>query len=349
MRILVHEFVSGGGLAGRSVKPSLAREGAAMLTALLEDLASLGGHQIVTTADARFPLRPPAGVEVATMGARSHARVLDHLLGSADAAWLIAPETGGCLEHLVARAERAGTIVLGSASSPIRHAADKARLPRRLARHGVRHPMTELLHDHDDARLAAERLGFPVIVKPERGAGCDGVFVARHEGELGAAVTFSRRASRAKSVLLQQYVRGVPASVSLVADGARAIPLTVNRQLIRGRSALSYRGGRTPLEHPMARRAAAAALGACRAIAGLRGYVGVDLIVTKTDAVVIEINPRLTTSYLGARIAIDDNIAALAIAACFGSLPARPAIRRSVRFDTAGRVVVTTSPPRRKG
>ena len=43
MRILVHEFVSGGGLAGRPVPASLAREGAAMLTALVADLAAIRG------------------------------------------------------------------------------------------------------------------------------------------------------------------------------------------------------------------------------------------------------------------------------------------------------------------
>ena len=55
MRILVHEFVSGGGFAGRDVPASLAREGAAMRTALVSDLAAIGRHQIVTTADPRFP------------------------------------------------------------------------------------------------------------------------------------------------------------------------------------------------------------------------------------------------------------------------------------------------------
>jgi hypothetical protein len=56
VRILVHEFFSGGGLAGRDVPASLGREGSAMLTALVADLAALDGHHIVTTMDPRFPL-----------------------------------------------------------------------------------------------------------------------------------------------------------------------------------------------------------------------------------------------------------------------------------------------------
>ena len=74
MRILVHEFVSGGGFAGQDVPASLAREGAAMRTALVADLAAIGGHQIVTTADPRFPLEAPPGVEVVTLRRRKRAR-----------------------------------------------------------------------------------------------------------------------------------------------------------------------------------------------------------------------------------------------------------------------------------
>jgi predicted ATP-grasp superfamily ATP-dependent carboligase len=33
----------------------------------------------------------------------------------------------------------------------------------------------------------------------------------------------------------------------------------------------------------------------------LRGYIGVDLVLTEEEAVVIEVNPRLTTSYVGLR------------------------------------------------
>ena len=131
MRILVHEFVSGGGLAGQRIPPSLGREGAAMRGALVADLAALRQHRIVTTADPRFPLRPRPRVEVVALPPGSAER-LDDLLASADAAWLVAPETGGHLEKLAARAEKKGTALLGPGARAIRRAADKAGLARRL-------------------------------------------------------------------------------------------------------------------------------------------------------------------------------------------------------------------------
>jgi len=342
MRILVFEFASGGGLAGRPVPKSLAREGRAMLSALVADLARIGRHEIVTTADRRFTLHAPRGVDVVTIG-RGGAALLDDLIASVDAVWLIAPETDGWLEGLTAKVERTGTMLLGTGSAAIRRAADKRRLPNRLARCGLTHPPTRVVHRHAEARAIAEDLGYPLVVKPARGAGCEGVRLARNGRELRAAIhAVGRRAT--ENVLVQRYIPGVAASVSLLSDGRRAVALAANGQAITAGSTLSYAGGRTPLDHPLAERAIDAAIRTCEAFPGLHGYVGVDLVLTSADAVVIEVNPRLTTAYLGVRSAINrrsgsGNIAEMAIDACAGKLPARPRIARHVRFTSAGRVV----------
>jgi hypothetical protein len=339
MRILVHEFVSGGGFAGRALPASLVREGAAMRDALVTDLAALREHRVVTTTDRRFPLRrPPGGVEIVTLASGGRG-TLDAIFASVDAAWLVAPETDGCLEGLAARATRKGKILLGPDAATIRSAADKARLPKLLAREGISHPATRAVGSIATAKAAAVELGFPLVVKPARGAGCGGVSLVRHRRELRTALEAARRASGSGPVLVQRYVRGVAASVSLLADGRRAVALSVNQQSMRGVRPFVYRGGITPLDHPLAGRAAAVARRVCEALPGLKGYVGVDLVLTDSEAVVIEVNPRLTTAYLGIRVALDANLAGLALAACAGCLPAPPSARRRVSFTAAGRVV----------
>jgi predicted ATP-grasp superfamily ATP-dependent carboligase len=350
VRILVHEFVSGGGLAGRDVPASLGREGRAMLAALVADLRAIGSHKIVVTVDSRFPLAVPPGVEMVTLSPveGSRARLFDALLSSLDAVWLVAPETDRCLERLAARAERKGIAVLGSCAAAIRMASDKARLPRLLAQHGVSHPATRVI---DPSRvgwkaeldIAARALGYPLVVKPARGAGCEGVSVARDAGGLRHAAALACRTEGRGPLVLQRYVRGVAASVSLLADGCRAVALTTNGQSIqsRGGSAsrpFAYGGGTTPLDHPLAGLAGEQAVRVCQAIPGLRGYVGVDLMLTDSEAFVIEVNPRLTTAYLGVRSALDENVAAMVIAACDGTLPELSPARRHVRFTARGRI-----------
>lgn len=343
MRILVYEFVSGGGLAGQPVPVSIAREGSAMLAALVTDLAAVGHHQIVTTTDRRFPFVAPPNVEVVTPSP-GRTTLLDTLIASVDAVWLVAPETDRCLEHLAAKVERAGKVLVGPRAAAIRRASDKTRLPHRLAALGLPHPKTQVLWPGVNEEMAARELGYPVVVKPGRGAGCSGVCLARDGQELRRAVDIARRADQAGPLLLQAFVPGAAASVSLLADGRRAMALSMNAQWVRAATPFVYRGGRTPFDHPLAGRAVEAALRICEALPGLRGYIGVDLVLTESEAVIIEVNPRLTTAYLGLRSALEGNVAALALAACAGALPARPRPQRPVRF-TASRSI--GSPARR--
>jgi predicted ATP-grasp superfamily ATP-dependent carboligase len=342
MRILVHEFVTGGGFAGREVPASLGREGAVMRAALVTDLAAIGRHEIVTTAEHRFPMTAQRGVEVVTLRTQRGAP-LDALMASVDAIWLVAPETSGRLERLAKRAEGTGKLLLGSGAAAIRRASDKARLARRLKRYGVAHPITRCLRHSAEWRTVVQEIGYPVVVKPGRGAGCEGVSLARNARQLRDALDMARRATRRAPLLLQRYVQGVPASVSLLADGRRAMALTVNGQSIGRSGVFSYRGGTTPLDHALAHDAVDEALRACGAMSGLRGYVGVDLVLTKTGAVVIEVNPRLTTAYLGVRAALDANIAELTLAACQGALPDSVPVRRRVRFTASGRIMSRVS------
>jgi len=347
MRIFVHEFVTGGGFSGRAVPASLAREGLAMRTALVADLVAIGHHDIVTTTDSRFTKAAPMGVEVVPIGA-DMTTTFDELLSSADAVWLVAPETDRCLERLAARVERKGKILLGSGAAVIRKASDKADLPRRLARIGVQHPATVTVDSGVDARTTARELGYPVVLKPRRGAGSRGVQLVHNARELESALAVRRRVDATsfstagdkgdRDLVMQRYVRGIPASVSLLADGRRSVALTVNAQRMSTTSGFSYRGGRTPLDHPLTAEAVDAATRTCAALAGLRGYVGVDLVLTDAGPVVIEVNPRLTTAYLGVRAVVDENVAAMALAACGGELPEQPITRRRVRFTASGLV-----------
>jgi predicted ATP-grasp superfamily ATP-dependent carboligase len=76
---------------------------------------------------------------------------------------------------------------------------------------------------------------------------------------------------------------------------------------------LTYHGGRCPLEPNLEARAITLAQSAVDAVGRPRGYVGVDVVLAdRMDRdVVIEINPRLTTSYLGLRQLARTNLMAV--------------------------------------
>ena len=87
----------------------------------------------------------------------------------------------------------------------------------------------------------------------------------------------------------------------------------------------TYRGGKLPLEAPLDARARRIALAAIAALPEPRGYLGVDLVLGEADDGsadrVIEINPRLTTSYVGLRALARSNLAAAMLAVAHGHEP----------------------------
>ncbi|MDB4895655.1 MAG: uncharacterized protein JWN15_1917, partial [Firmicutes bacterium] len=268
MRILVCEYLSGGG--GIAFVEALRIEGKAMLAAVVGDFRRLGQHEVVTVAAAG-----PGGFLAAFRDG----------LRWAEAALVIAPESGGVLAWLSAEVEASGCRLLGSASDAVAVAADKLATGRLLAEGGVLTPLCR----------AVEAGGggvYPSVIKPVDGCGAAGVWLVRNDGERAEAL---RRLLPGGACLEQPYVAGLPASVSLlVGAGGRAQALSLNRQMIEVVDGQFVDCGYPePLStHPLAARARSAAVAACRLIPGLRGFVGVDVVLTDTDVWVIEVNPR---------------------------------------------------------
>src|SRR4029079_326018 len=112
---------------------------------------------------------------------------------------------------------------------------------------------------------------------------------------------------------LESYVPGLAASVALLCAPVGRIRLALCKQRISEDGRLRYLGGELPLSAGLAERARTLANRAVAAMPAAIGYVGVDLVLGRepdgsADAV-IEINPRLTTSYVGLRTAATMNMA----------------------------------------
>jgi predicted ATP-grasp superfamily ATP-dependent carboligase len=98
-----------------------------------------------------------------------------------------------------------------------------------------------------------------------------------------------------------------------------------------------YVGGEAPLDEARSQRAQALALAAIGCLPPAIGYVGVALVLgAASDGsadVVIEVNPRLTTSYLGLRRLLSTNLAAAMLSVADGSTVELRLARSHVRFE----------------
>lgn len=302
MRILVCEFVTGGGMPPDAPIPaSLAREGDLMLRALVHDLLEVPGVEVTVTRDARLPpLRQP--VRSITIDDPRESWVLwEDLAREADAVWPIAPETEGALERFSRMVESAGRRLLNSTAEAVAIASSKAATADALAKAGL--PVVPVWRV---GGLDGPPGDGPWVVKPDDGAGCVDTRLIRDHGEWAAWMEEADRTG----FVVQPFRPGTPASLSMLCRDGRAWLLTVNRQdvFLSGQS-FAYGGGivggipASPLLTDLARGIAAA-------LPGLFGYVGVDFVAGPNGSTILEVNPRLTTSYVGLRRATGLNVAA---------------------------------------
>ncbi len=332
MRIFIHEYMSGGGLSGQPLPGRPAHEGLLMLRAILEDFQALRRHQIRSTVDARLRASVPAELPVTIVDGNRCAEVFAACLDWADAVLLIAPETDGVLAHLSAQVESAGKRLLGSSSETAAAAGDKATTDSLFHTCGLPTPRTRVIRLDGDPTRHVMTFGYPAVVKPVDGAGCEGTSLIRRQAEVPAALRRLQRVTRRQTFLIQEYIAGTPASLSCLSDGTRILPLTLNTQYIRAGSGLSYRGGTVHFDHPSRPVAFGLVKDLQRVLPGLRGYFGVDLVLTRSGPVFIEVNPRLTTAYIGLRRAFPVNLAKAILTSALGRLPTLPKPRGSIRF-----------------
>ena len=237
---------------------------------------------------------------------------LEELSGAVDAVYVIAPESGQTLEKLVETVESSGGASLNCGVDAIRNVSDKMKLCEALKRVGLKVPETVLLdiEKPDEVRRLVEDVGYPLVFKPLDGVSCSGLSVVRDGGDVAGAVEKVARESICKQFIAQKLVRGEAASVCVFSVGEEAVAVTLNKQFVSLGSPSEeskYLGGVVPFNHVLENEALTVARKAVEAVSELKGYVGVDMVLSDEGAYVVEINPRLTASYVGLRKVVGFN------------------------------------------
>ena len=233
----------------------------------------------------------------------------------ADLTLVIAPETDGVLGRLVRLVPDGRR--LGPSPESVDLTADKLALAGHWRAAGVPTPVTLPLWDWPLDRT-------PAVFKPRDGAGSAVTFLAEDPDDAAIYRAYAEEES-SRPLVAQDYVPGRPASVAFLVGPTGAFPLLPAWQLVTVDEQFRYDGVELPIPPALAARAVALGRRAVGCVPGLLGYVGVDLVLGdaadgSADAA-IEINPRLTTSYVGLRELADFNLAGAMLRVARGEDP----------------------------
>jgi predicted ATP-grasp superfamily ATP-dependent carboligase len=343
MRFFIYEYTCGGGLAGQAGAASLRAEGWAMLTAVLSDFKRVPGIEVSTLLEPGYAVDP--AVRGRTVGPGEEEKLFRAEASAADLSFVIAPETDGVLRTRQRWVEEAGGCWLGCSAAAIELTGDKLALARHLLGRKVPTPQSYLVLSGQPV----PSIPFPAVLKPRYGAGSQATFLLRSAAKVVPAQEQAKTEAYHGELILQPFTAGQPVSVALLVGPDGVFPLLPAEQRLSADGRFHYLGGALPLTGALAERAVTLALRVAKAVEGLAGYVGVDLVLGSaadgSEDWAIEINPRLTTSYVGLRTLAEDNLAEVLLRVWRGE--DIPPIRwqpKAVSFHASGAVVCLTSP-----
>lgn len=305
MKLLLCEFITAGGYAGKALPGELTAEGDLMLQALLRDFsdcaAAFAIAELIVLRDMRLPLpeRSADSVTVTvTPVSDNFAAQFAFACAQADAVLLVAPETGGCLLGLTQQVQAAGKQLLGSMPAAVSIATSKSQTSELLQRHGI--PVVPCWREPGVITRETLEQTSQWIVKPDDGVGGEGCHLL---SKLPATLTAGE--------ILQPYIAGEPASLTLLCQNGKAAVWSANRQEsifdTSGYRMKAIEVNGLAYSYDVLEQLAG---GIAAALPGLTGWVGVDIVMTGQGPCVLEVNPRPTTAYAGLRKSVGQNPAA---------------------------------------
>jgi predicted ATP-grasp superfamily ATP-dependent carboligase len=213
--------------------------------------------------------------------------------------------------------------VLASSPKAAQESSNKLHLAKRLEALDMPHP-----HCYSPNEL--DTIEYPVIIKPATGGG--GIFnrIAKNRQEMLAVLEELYRLEKGfteKEIVIQQYLEGIPASVSLLSTKSESLAVAVNEQLIGipwlSRMPFAYCGNVTPFRTVYSEEMETIAEELVLEL-GLLGSNGVDFLVTEKGPVVLEVNSRFQGSLDTVEKATGINLFEAHVGCFRGELPEKP-------------------------
>jgi len=152
--------------------------------------------------------------------------------------------------------------------------------------------------------IEAER----IVVKAKDGVGCEDLYLIE-KFQKNTIIDLIEHDKKSE-YFTQPYIDGQHASLSLICWQGDCLLLTANKQQIEKVN------GTLELRECIVNSLSRSLFlefskSLISQLPGLKGYVGVDLLIVDKEIYLVEVNPRLTTSYVGLRTALNINPASL--------------------------------------
>ncbi|USI73039.1 carbamoyl-phosphate synthase large subunit [Sphingomonas morindae] len=196
---------------------------------------------------------------------------------------------------LAGELERAGIPILGTSPDAIDLAEDRERFAALVERLGLRQPRNGIARSREEALSVADRVGYPVLIRPSYVLGGRAMEIVDGPDQLDAYIATAVQVSGESPVLIDQYLRdAIEVDVDAIADGTDVVVAGVMQHIEEagvhsGDSActLPPYSLSAPVIEEIRRQADALA----RALK-VKGLMNIQFAVKDEQVYLIEVNPR---------------------------------------------------------
>ncbi|MBA5224584.1 ATP-grasp domain-containing protein [Streptomyces griseoaurantiacus] len=201
-----------------------------------------------------------------------------------------------------ALAERLG--LPGNTVASMLACRDKGTTRRLLAEAGVPSAASKRVDSPEAASHAADRIGYPVVLKPASHAASIGVIRVDRPDDLPGAWQFTasgarEQGSEGSGVLVEEYLEGPEVSVECASFAGETVALAVTRKELGFAPYFEEVGHTVTADDPLLRVVAPVARHALRALGVTEGVQHVEMRLTDSGPRIIEVNARIGGDFIG--------------------------------------------------
>ncbi len=180
---------------------------------------------------------------------------------------------------------------------------NKATSRTLFARHGVPSAASVSVRTRAEAEVAAERIGYPVVLKPAAHAASIGVIRADTPEQLTAAFEFADQAAglgrESTSVLVEEYLDGPEVSAECVTYGGETTVVAVTRKTVSAPPYFEELAHSVDAADPLLDVVAPAARAAIHALGITDGVCHVEMRLVDGRPRLVEVNGRIAGDMIG--------------------------------------------------
>ena len=209
---------------------------------------------------------------------------------------------GGTAIKLTKKLHEHGVRIIGTSADAIDICEDRERCDELLSRLDIRRPKGYAVMSVDKALAAAERLGYPVLMRPSYVLGGQNMIIAFAPEDIREYMEIIMRQKQDNPVLIDKYLVGTEIEVDALCDGENILIPGIMEHIERtgvhsGDSIAVYPALTT--DKNLADKIFAITEKLCVAL-NVRGLVNIQYVLFEGEVYVIEINPRAsrTVPYL---------------------------------------------------